>query len=240
MSRLFNLGKIGQSNLATWDAILVLYRGTTGAVDRALLKIISFIEGRLSRSFAARISAWNFLDVAEVPLMHKQKNQIILTVDAKRLYRSVSRPIIERGELQNKDFDDLDRFMDFVDIDVCHDSDFYDPQFMLPVLTFSVMNKAQLDVYTAIERNCLSYALTHLSSRLAGVRGMVVGFLNTLAHVTEVIQLHPIVEMSLTSIRQHTRTEKRPRWYISSPPSSPVWRCATSRRSQSQVSTPSS
>jgi hypothetical protein len=186
ISRLFNLGKVGQSNLSTWDAVLLLYRGTTSAVDRSLLKIISFIEGKLSRSFAARISAWNFVDVAEVPLMQKTKNQIIMTVDSKHLYKSLSRPMIERAEPTNADFEELDRFMGFVDLDVYHESDFYDPQFMIPVLTFSIMNKSQLDVYTAVERNCLSYVLTQLSSKSVNVRSMAVGFLNTLAHVTEV------------------------------------------------------
>jgi len=184
--RLFSFGKDGQSNLSTWDAILLLYRGTTSAIDRSLLKIISFIEGKVSRSFAARISAWNFVDVAEVPLMQKQKNQIIMTVDSKRLYKSVSRPMIERVEPTNADFEQLDRFMDFVDIDVYHESDFYDPQFMIPVLTFSIMNKSQLDVYTAVERNCLSYVLTQLSSKSVSIRNMAVGFLNTLTYVTEV------------------------------------------------------
>lgn len=190
--RLFSFSKASQATVTTWDGVLVLYGGSNDLADRALLDIIQYIEAYLSRSVASRISEWLIIGGAEdgeVRTISRTKGQIKVSINPRVLQRSITKFITEPHIASTEVYNDLDKFIGISDLVRANNAEqptVYDPAFMLPVLTYLLISKEQLlDVQTAIEKYCLGYALTHLSSLNPKIRSMAKSFLLAFAAKAE-------------------------------------------------------
>ncbi|KAA8908375.1 hypothetical protein FN846DRAFT_898598 [Sphaerosporella brunnea] len=184
--KLFQAGKAALCNIATLDGVMALYRGTNNFIDGVLLKIITRVEGHLTRSCASRVSSWSVLGSTEKPLISRVRGRLEVAINGKMLAKSVFHFIPTSIAAEEEDFDTLDSYLQAIKDNTLPVGKAYDPRFLLPALTFCVFSDAQiLDAQAAVERHCLAYALTGLSSTSAAIRSMAIGFLNALASKLE-------------------------------------------------------
>jgi len=176
ISRLFRVGKVSLCNIGTLEHVMELYRGTNGYVDSTLLEVITYIEGHLVRSCANRVASWLVVESAgSKHLISRSHGRLSVTIDAKMLARSIF-SFLPQTTINNAN--GLNEYLE-----TCRDNPAslgkaYDPRFMLPALTYCIVSETHImEVQAIIDRHCIGYAISCLSSEELAVRQMAVGFI---------------------------------------------------------------
>jgi hypothetical protein len=182
--KLFQAGKTAMCNITTLDGVMALYRGTNDFNDGLLLKIITQVEGHLARSCASRVAAWSVVESTEKPLITRVRGRLEVSINAKMLSKSVFHFI--PSDAPCDDFETLTSYLATIKATTLPVGKAYDPRFLLSAITYCLVSTTHmLEPQAVIERHCLSFALSCLSSTSASTRAMATGFLNTLASKLE-------------------------------------------------------
>ena len=164
--RLFSVARLSQSTITTLDGVLGLYRGTNDIIDIALLNIIWSIEGHLAQSCANRIADWLILERVEgKPFISRVRGRLFVAVDSKKLARSVFQYSPRKATVSDVDLKTFELFMGALTERKEADSQTYNPEFLLPVLTYCLLSdNVIIDVQAAVEKNTLGFAIMDLCS----------------------------------------------------------------------------
>ncbi|KAG0642180.1 hypothetical protein HOY80DRAFT_1008100 [Tuber brumale] len=163
---LFSVARLSQSTITTLDGVLGLYRGTNDLIDTALLNIIWSIETHLAQSCANRIADWSILERAGgKPFISRVRGRLFVAVDSKKLARSVFQYSPCKATVTDADLKTLKLFMGALDQQREADSRTYNPEFLLPVLTYCLLSdNVIIDVQAAVEKHTLGFAIMGLCS----------------------------------------------------------------------------
>ncbi|CAZ79733.1 unnamed protein product [Tuber melanosporum] len=164
--RLFSAARLSQSTITTLDGVLGLYRGTNDLIDTALLNIIWSIEAHLAQSCANRIADWSILERAGgKSFISRVRGRLFVAVDSKKLARSVFQYSPCKATVSDVDLKTLKSFMSARAEQREIDSRTYNPEFLLPVLTYCLMSdNVIIDAQAAVEKHTLGFAIMGLCS----------------------------------------------------------------------------
>ncbi|CUS10634.1 unnamed protein product [Tuber aestivum] len=178
---LFSVARLSQSTITTLDGVLGLYRGTNDIIDTAFLNIIWSIEAHLAQSCANRIADWTILERADgKPFISRVRGRLFVVVDSKKLARSVFQYSPRRVTVSNSDLKTFELFMGALTEQKETDSRTYNPEFLLPALTYCLLSdNVIVDVQAATEKHTLGFAIMALCSHNKSLNTRARSYLST-------------------------------------------------------------